>query len=108
MWLQQKLLQVIISVETSSHIDLFNYTIFENKTFLAFAYEVGPLTPETRESEKFEGFEKALVKFVILITLVTVPNIAAWVLELQRYLNIEFLKDELIWQPDLILLLETD
>ena len=107
-WLLQKLLQVISGVETSSHIDSFDYTVFENRTFLAFACGVGPPTPETRESEEFEDFEKALVKSGILGRLVAVPNVAAWGLELQRYLNIGFPKDELVWQPDLVLLLKTD
>lgn len=108
MWLLQKLLQVISDVETSSHIDSFDYVVFENRTFLAFACGVGPPTPETRESEEFEDFEKALVKSGILGRLVAVQISQHGGLELQRYLNIGFPKDELVWQPDLVLLLETD
>lgn len=77
MWLLQKLLQVISDIETSFYIDSFDYTIFENRTFLAFTCEVRPPTPETRESEEFEDFEKALIKSGILGRLVAVPNIAA-------------------------------
>lgn len=50
-WLLQKLLQVISGVETRSHIDSFDYTVFENRTLLAFACGVGPPALETRESE---------------------------------------------------------
>ena len=107
-WLLQKLLQYITGVETSSDTDPFDYTVFENRTLLAFLCGVGPPTPETRESEEFEEFEKALVQSGIFGRFVAVPNVATWGFELQRYLNIEFLKDELVWQPDLVLLLETD
>lgn len=96
MWFFQKLLQVISGIETSSYIDSFDYTVFENRTFLMFACKVRPPTLEIRESKKFENFKKALMKSGILSILVIVPNVAAWGLELQRYLNIGFPKDELI------------
>lgn len=77
MWLFQKLLQVIIGIETNSYINSFDYMVFENKTFLAFICRVGPPTLETKKSKEFKDFEKALVKSGILGRLVAVPNVAA-------------------------------
>lgn len=57
-------------------MNLFNYMIFKNKTFFAFAYRVRSLILETRKSKKFKNYKRILVKFEILSKLVVISNIA--------------------------------
>lgn len=107
-WLLQKLLQYVSGVETSFENCPFDHTVFENRTLLAFSCGVESPTPETREFDEFKDFQEALMQSGILGSLMAVPNVAAWGLELQRFLNIGFPKDELVWQPDFDRLLDTN